>query len=164
MYNITIWKDHAVTPANTYTVTENGDGTITLTPSGTVIQQGTNMSAANFNNIEEGVLAAGSLAAEAMNIARLADEKAIAFGVTVIEASFTNSQKYPFNDSKKTVALIGANVRDTQDYTVDYEPVSVEGGLLGDVVITDKMVNGFKAAYTGSATSATLKLYVRGGN
>ena len=42
-YQILVWKDHAVAPANTYTVTENDDGTITLTPAGKVIQQGTNM-------------------------------------------------------------------------------------------------------------------------
>lgn len=37
-YNILVWKDHAVAPANTYTVTENDDGTITLTPAGEIIQ------------------------------------------------------------------------------------------------------------------------------
>lgn len=58
-YNVTIWKDHAVTPAHTFSVTKNSDGTITLSPAGTVVQQGTNMSAANFNNMEEGISAAG---------------------------------------------------------------------------------------------------------
>ena len=53
MYNILIWKDHAINPNNTYAVQENPDGTITLTPAGEVLQQGTNMSATNFNNIED---------------------------------------------------------------------------------------------------------------
>ena len=164
MYKNTIWLDHAISPANTYTVTNNPDGTITLTPSGTVIQQGTNMSAANFNNIEEGVMAGNAAAVEAMNVARHAYDKAVAFGVTVLTADFTNTQKYPFNNSQKTIALSGANVRTTKDYTVEYEVVSIEGGCLGDVIVSDKMLNGFKVEYTGSATAVTLKLYVRGGN
>ena len=55
MYNILIWKDHAINPNNTYAVKENPDGTITLTPAGEVLQQGTNMSATNFNNMEFGI-------------------------------------------------------------------------------------------------------------
>lgn len=52
MYSNLQWLDHAVTPDRTFTMKANADGTVTLTPAGTVIQQGTNMSAANFNNIE----------------------------------------------------------------------------------------------------------------
>ena len=53
MYSVLFWKDHAVTPDKTFTVRENGDGTITLIPAGKIIQQGTNMSAFNFNNIDK---------------------------------------------------------------------------------------------------------------
>lgn len=55
MYNILIWKDHTIYPDNTYMVKENGDGSVTITPKGTVIQQGTNFSASNFNNMENGI-------------------------------------------------------------------------------------------------------------
>lgn len=56
MYNILIWKDHYTNMENTYVVQQNNNGTITLTPAGKVIQQGTNMSAENFNNMEYGIL------------------------------------------------------------------------------------------------------------
>lgn len=55
MFNFLLWKDHAVTPSNTYNLVKNDDGTYTLTPAGKVIQQGTNMSAANFNRLEVGL-------------------------------------------------------------------------------------------------------------
>ena len=68
MYSILIWKDHSINPNNTYTVKENSDGTVTLTPYGTVLQQGTNMSATNFNNMEFGI-ADADLAARILTIA-----------------------------------------------------------------------------------------------
>lgn len=55
MYLNTFWKDHAVSPSNTYALRENPDGTTTMTQVGTVIQQGTNMSATNFNHMELGI-------------------------------------------------------------------------------------------------------------
>ena len=65
-----------------------------------------------------------------------------------------------FNNSVKTVAL--ANMRSTLDYRVITEvqgnPVNV-----GDVVVYDKQVNGFKIAFTGSAKSVTVRCFVQGG-
>ena len=55
MFEFLLWKDHAVSPSNTYKLTKNNDDTYTLTPVGKVIQQGTNMSAANFNRMEVGL-------------------------------------------------------------------------------------------------------------
>lgn len=55
MYSNLQWLDHAVTPDRTFKMQTNSDGTVTLTPAGKVIQQGTNMSAANFNNMEMGL-------------------------------------------------------------------------------------------------------------
>ena len=53
-------------------------------------------------------------------------------------------------------------MRDTLDYRVSAE---VQGDIVnvGDVVIYDKQLNGFKVKYTGSASSVTVKLYVSGG-
>lgn len=161
-YQILVWKDHAVTPGNTYTVTENGDGTITLTPAGKVVQQGTNMSAVNFNNMETGIFAANVTAAEAMQLIRLLKDKAEALEGIVLEATLTNSKKYPFNDSVKTIALGNANVRNNKDYTVIVEAQAADG-FVGDIVISDKMLNGFKIAFTGSASSVSVKCYVQGG-
>ena len=55
-YKRTAWQDHVVENPKTYNVTENPDGTQTLADApGEIIQQGTPMSATNFNNIEEGL-------------------------------------------------------------------------------------------------------------
>ena len=151
MYSVLFWKDHAVTPDKTFTVRENGDGTITLIPAGKIIQQGTNMSAFNFNNMEQGILAANITGIEAL---RLEGQ--------IIEATLTNSRKYPFNDSGATLPLDDSNPRNNKDYTITVEAEAADG-FVGDIVISDKMLNGFKIAYTGSASSVKVKCYVQGG-
>lgn len=161
-YQILLWKDHAVTPGNTYSVTENDDGTITLTPAGRIVQQGTNMSAVNFNNMEQGIFAANVLTAESMRMIMMLQNKTDSLEGIILEETLTNSKKYPFNDSVKTIALGNENLRNNKDYTVIVE-TEAAGGFVGDIVITDKMLNGFKIAYTGSASSVKVKCYVQGG-
>lgn len=161
-YAILVWKDHAVTPGNTYKVVDNGDGTVTVTPAGEVIQQGTNMSAVNFNNMETGIFAANVSAIEALQLIRLLKEKTDSFDGLVIEQTLTNTQKYPFNNSVKTIALGSENVRNNKDYTVIVEAEAADG-FVGDIVVSDKMLNGFKIAFTGSASSVNVKCYVQGG-
>ena len=73
--------------------------------------------------------------------------------------SMTNTQKFPFNDSQKTVALVKTQKNTKYVVIVD----DVTAGNVGDIVVTDKQVNGFKIAYTGSAASATAKYTVIGG-
>ena len=162
MYLPTPWKDHAVDPANTYRIVENADGTITLIPAGKLVQQGTNMSAVNFNNMESGILTANLTGMEAMQLIRLFGDKATALEGVILEAELTNSQKYPFNNSVKTLAFASADVRNTKDYTVIVE-AEATGGFVGDIIISDKMLNGFKIAYTGSASKVAVKCYVQGG-
>lgn len=162
MYAILVWKDHAVTPEHLYKVTDNGDGTVTAVRAGTVVQQGTNMNAANFNNLEQGVFAANVSAAEALRLIRGLQDKADALEGLVLEATLTNSSKYPFNNSKKTIALGNENERYNTDYTVIVE-AEPQDGFLGDVKISDKMLSGFKIEYTGSASSVAVKCYVQGG-
>lgn len=162
MYAPTSWKDHAVDPANTYRIVENADGTITLIPAGKVVQQGTNMNAVNFNNMESGIFAANLTGLEAMQVIRLFGDKATALEGVILEAELTNNQKYPFNNSVKTLAFDSANIRNNKDYTVIVE-AEAEGGFVGDIIISDKMLNGFKIAYTGSARKVAVKCYVQGG-
>ena len=76
------------------------------------------------------------------------------------QVTLTNTQAYPFNNSKITVALQKA--RDTLNYTVQTEIIS-GNGFPGDIKISDKQLNGFKIEFTGSATSVTVKYIVRGG-
>lgn len=79
----------------------------------------------------------------------------------VLGLTLTNTQSYPFNNSQTTVQL--GTTRSTKNYTVLAEIESTTGGAVGNVEYSDKLLNGFKVAYTGSATSVTLKLYVQGG-
>ncbi|MDE5917144.1 MAG: hypothetical protein K2G62_03355 [Oscillospiraceae bacterium] len=58
-YTPTTWKDHLVT-SQAVKITENSDGTFIITPAGKVIQQGTKMSADNFNHMEQEIAALSS--------------------------------------------------------------------------------------------------------
>ena len=78
-----------------------------------------------------------------------------------IPITLKNTRAYPFNDSKQSVQI--SPQRNSKDYAVDIEVMSVTGGAVGDFEITERMVNGFKIAYTGSATQVQVNLFVRGG-
>lgn len=171
MYKNLLWLDHAVTPDRTFKMTNNSDGTVTLTPAGRVIQQGTNMSAANFNNIEMGVsdvdLAGHLLVLIVRDLCRRTgvtedDFVSVLNEVTAEEKSITlkNTAKYPFNNSVQSVSL--TKNRATKNYTVEAEVVSKNGNV-GEIVITDKTLNGFKVEHTGSATEVKINLKIRGG-
>ena len=175
MYDITNWLDHAVTPARTFKITDNGDGTYTLVPAGQVIQQGTPMSAANFNNMETGIHAANVAAIMAMNTARLAMEAADS-NVIIKDVIILNSAEYPFNNSgddpNGTIAFTGQEERHNTNYAVFADVLSARHtsgdwvsskGLEGNIVIYDKMVNGFKCRFTGSAQEVKLRLFIVGG-
>lgn len=162
MYAALVWKDHAVTPENLYKVTDNKDGTVTAVRAGTVIQQGTNMSAANFNNMELGILAANVSAAEALRLIRGLQDKAEALEGLVLSATLTNSGKYPFNGSKTTIPLGNQNERYNTDYTIIVE-AQAEDGFVGDLIVSDKLLNGFKLEYTGSAKKVAVRCFVQGG-
>ena len=55
MYAKTVWLDHVTDKPGLYVITDNHDGTWTITPAGKVMQQGTPQDQAHFNNIEAGV-------------------------------------------------------------------------------------------------------------
>ena len=74
--------------------------------------------------------------------------------------TLTNTKKFPFNDSKTTVALT-KNQKNLQ-YVIIAE-VSTVAGNIGEIVVSDKQVNGFKMAFTGGAKQVTVKYYVIGG-
>lgn len=74
--------------------------------------------------------------------------------------TLTNSQEFPFNNSKRTVALQTAQAN--ADYLVVTEIIDFTGNV-GDIVITDKMTNGFAIQHTGSASSVEVDYFVIGG-
>ena len=40
---------------------------------------------------------------------------------------------------------------------------TIHGGTAGNIIITDKLLNGFKVAYTGVAKEVTLEVEIQGG-
>lgn len=122
-----------------------------------VIQEGTPQSAGNFNNMEGGISDAHLAAALLIIQSGLTADQVATEEKTV---TLSNSQSYPFNNSTKTIAL--NTVRNFTDYTVEAE-ITDHDGNVGDVRIFDRMLNGFKVAYDGSAKSATIKLRIKGG-
>jgi len=143
-YKKTEWKDH---------VTDE---------SGKVIQQGTNLSQDNFNNEEFGIddahIAFSTFLSEYIQRNRKYDGELVREEGTVV---LTNTKKFPFNNSEKTVSL--EIKRGTADYTVYCEVVSVSGGCVGDINVSDKMQNGFKIQFDGDAKSVSIKYTVKGG-
>jgi len=165
MYNRKFWQDHVTQYENRYTETANPDGSINHVPvEGAVLQEGTPQNAANFNNAETGIFSAHELAAE---LTRTAIQQGRALNKVKGESgtvTLTNNLAYPFNSTKGGVTVSLAEKRDTTDYTVDVEASSpVGGGGIGRVTVFDKLLNGFKIAFTGGAASVTVKYIVRGG-
>lgn len=128
--------------------------------SGVLIQEGTPMSRPQFHNMETGIFAGNVLGLVLLqellqvrrNVADLEGE--------LIEVQLTNSQKYPFNNSTKTIAF--SKERDTLTYEVGTEVLSTNGPV-GEVLVFDKALNGCKVKFTGSATAVTIRCYIRGG-
>ncbi|MCD8199794.1 MAG: hypothetical protein LUD25_02400 [Coriobacteriaceae bacterium] len=154
-YEPTAWKDHVTNPSNAYYIDDNHDSTYTITPAGEVLQQGTAQNQENFNHMEDGIMDAHIAAALLLNGLRQN-----AWTVQHGTITLTNAQQYPFNDSAKSVSLDEA--MESEDYTVICEAESVDGNL-GEITVTDRLTNGFKLAYTGSAKSATINYTVLGG-
>ena len=154
MYHRTHWVDHVVDQQ------------------GAVIQQGTLQDQAHFNNAEVGIsdgsLAASLLTEGYIHLRRTQeanDEKQFAeiLGETHT-VTLTNNKEYPFNStvsSPTTVAL--TKNRNNLYYSLEARATSVKGGLLGDIHITDKALNGFKVSFDGSAKNVTLELKIKGG-
>lgn len=62
--------------------------------------------------------------------------------------------KFPFNNSIQTVAL--SQYPGTTNYVVLTQVEGFTGHMVGDIEVTGKALNGFKIAYSGSATSVTV--------
>ena len=157
-----IWKDHVTQFSNRYKEVNNEDGTITHEAvEGEVIQEGTPQNAENFNDLEQRVFASGEVAGLALLKVKMAESRIKGLQGEIIETTLTNTKEYPFNNSKKTVAL--KTPRGNLDYTVNVEADADGAGGVGDIKITDKQLNGFKIEYTGAAKSVSVKCTVQGG-
>ena len=75
--------------------------------------------------------------------------------------TLTNSKEYPFNNSRVTVAITAT--RENLYYDVETEVTAYSGGLPGNIVISDKQLNGFKIEFDGSASSVTVAYKIKEG-
>ena len=166
MYDRTYWVDETDQYENRYTETANADGTITHTKvTGEVYVEGTPQSAENFNKMEDGIEDA-HIAAAQMLIHQMQNQWRIeALEKATVQETGTvtlnNSGGFLFNNSKVTVPL--TNVRDNLNYVVEIISVTPSGGPAGEVEVSERQVNGFKMAFTGSATSVAVTYAVIGG-
>lgn len=138
---------------------------------GAVIQQGTLQDQAHFNNAEVGI-SDSSLAASILGFGYLQGRRVSEHNDSEIFAeilgethtvTLTNNGKFPFNatvDRPATVAL--TKNRRNLYYSVE-AVVKAANGVVGDIHITDKALNGFKVSFDGSAKSVTLDLRIKGG-
>lgn len=126
------------------------------------IQEGTPVDQQNLNNIECGVNSANLSTEFLTEVVKHHGEQIGNLAGETIKTTLTNTAGEAFfNNSAKTVAL--AVNRDSLDYTVTVE-IETPADNVGDIIVYDKQVNGFKIKYTGSATSVDVKMYVQGGN
>lgn len=161
MRELVNWKDHTVEYPNRFKKTETGGYVVLDREPGTVKQQGTPQNASNFNKMDLASLEAMLMASEnTRNLIHMGNVVDGMVGV-IVEAELKNTQEYPHNNSIKTLQLV--TPRNTKDYTVTVEPIAIKGGAVGEFEISDKLLNGFKVKYTGSAKSVTVRCYVRGG-
>ena len=172
MYKQTEWQDRVTEFEDRFKVTDNPDGSKTHTPvEGEIIQVGTPQNQTNFNNMENGIqdatMAHQILAWANFHQQRRNDVHEASVDAEIIgelhEITLTNTQTFPFNssvDSPRTVAL--GTARKNLFYTVEAE-VKAHTGLVGEVIVSDKALNGFKIAYTGSGSSVTLAVRIKGG-
>lgn len=165
LYPQTFWRDHVTSRENDYQHVVNGDGTIKHVPvPGTIQQQGTPQNQPNFDNIEFGVqdayIAIQILIAYLLQKGRDMDVVRLDAINEVKTITLTNSLKFPLNNSAQSVVL--TTVRATLNYDVSCE-VTAYTGNVGEVIVSEKQLNGFKVEFTGSATSVTIKIKIQGG-
>ena len=156
------WLDEVDEYPYRYQETDYGGGVKDIVPKpGTVIQHGTPQSATNFNHMElngiQGILLGLLTAQQSHQLA----QKVEGLEGEQIVVTMTNSSSYPFNNSKKSVQL--SKNRNTKDYSIAVEILEKTGGGVGDIVISDKLLNGFKIEFTGAATSVKVNCIIRGG-
>lgn len=166
MYGRVIWQDEVDQYEDRFNETSNPDGSITHTKvRGEVLVEGTPQDAAHWNNMEDGIMDAHVahdllLNAHRQSLWRIqALEKATAQETGSV--TLTNTQAFPFNNSIVTVPL--TVTRDNLNYIVEVIKVEPTGGPAGEIDVSERQTNGFKMAFTGSASSVKVTYAVIGG-
>lgn len=131
MYKRTFWKDHV-------------EG----------VQEGTDMNAANFNNIEVGAMEANALASLNAEYQRYANDIAKNSEVVQVYCEPVRGTEY--------IEIPQNAIRNNTNYLVFVESNEVLSGGESSILITDKQANGFTATVTGNGT-VLARLYISGG-
>lgn len=172
MYQRTYWQDHVREDEDHFNIKSNGDGTSSITPAGKVIQQGTSQDQTHFNNQECGISDADTAIRTLINgylqLRRTQEHNDAEIFAEILGEShtveLTNSKSYPFNSTVSSPVSVPLTTnRKNLYYSIEAEATSVEGGLVGDIHITDKQLNGFKVSFDGSAKRVTLTIRIKGG-
>ena len=161
MYDLILWKNRRTEFSNRYSVTQNADETITLTPvTGDVIEAGTSFNQQNMNHMESGINEAMIIAN--MGIIQLRQHQR-ELENTYFEtgtAKISSNENYPFNKESVTVAM--GKARNTLDYIVIAFCDDLQQGRA--IRIKDKQLNGFKIEVEDCPkTPVTIKYFILGG-
>ena len=152
------WQDFARSDETYFhvkPVSSKGADVNQITPFGTVMQEGTPQDSQHFNSMDESLFAHELAIGMLINFARQ-NRFEIEKGTVVL----TNTSVFPFNNSQKSVPL--KTRRENGDYIVIAE-VAESKGNYGEIVVSDRLNNGFKIAHTGSAKSVTVNYQIIGG-
>lgn len=126
------------------------------------IQVGTPLDEFHFNNMEAGINSANLHAEFLTEVLGHRGSQINNIDGEVITAESKNETGVAYFGATDQTITLKQN-RDTLDYSVTVE-ITEPTDNVGDIIISDKQVNGFKVKHTGSAKSVPLKLFVRGGN
>lgn len=161
MRDLINWKDHVVEYPGRFTEEDLGNGMVQHTPApGEIKQQGTPQNATNFNNMDLAIFEAMLIGNENTRMIMQTSRELQGVKGLTIDVTLKNSQTYPFNNSKATVQL--SDLRNTKDYYVIPETLEADGEV-GEYEISEKLLNGFKLEFTGSAKNVTVRCHVIGG-
>ena len=134
MYKRTFWQDHV-------------EG----------VQEGTDMSAENFNNLEAGTMEAAALAGLNAAYRRYGNDIAKNNEIVVVEVTLSGA------NVEQNVDIPANLTRNGTEYIIVPELKSVTGGSAGDIIPVTKQANGFTVKYNGTASSIVVRFNISGG-
>ena len=133
MYKRTMWQDHV-------------EG----------IQEGTDLNAANFNNLEAGTMEANALAAFNTAYQRYAADVAKNSEPVVVEAEISGPA---VGDPENFIVIPDIATRNNVNYNVTHE-INYKNQLtelqIETIIIDQKQVNGFRVSLSGYSSSTIL--------
>ena len=102
------------------------------------VQEGTDQSAENFNTMDAGIFESIALNGLLAMRARLQRDAQAEAEVVAIEKTLTGN-------TAQNVDIPATKTRNRTTYNVTAEITGATGGTVGDIIITTKQTNGFKA-------------------